>query len=164
MVSSAAVTPEDYLSSLPDERRAVMSQMRDLIRKNLPKGYVESMNWGMLSYEIPLDRYPDTYNGQPLGYVALAAQKNAYSLYLLGPYGDERELQKLRDGFAKAGKKLDMGKSCVRFKKPQDLALDALAEAIASTPPEAYIAQYEAVRSNTGPASTTVKKKAARKA
>jgi hypothetical protein len=160
MVSSAAVTPEDYLSSLPEERRAVMSQMRDLIRKNLPKGYVESMNWGMLAYEIPLDRYPDTYNGQPLGYVALAAQKNAYSLYLLGPYGDEPQLKKLQDGFAKAGKKLDMGKSCVRFRKPEDLALDAIAEAIASTPPEAYIAQYEAVRSK----MTTAKKKAAKKA
>lgn len=160
MVSSAAVTPEDYLSSLPEESRAVVSKMRDLIRKNLPKGYVESMNWGMLSYEIPLDRYPDTYNGRPLGYVALAAQKNGYSLYLLGPYGDEREAAKLREAFEKAGKKLDMGKSCVRFKKPEDLALDAIAEAIASTPPEAFIAQYEAVRGKTG----TTTKKAAKKA
>jgi hypothetical protein len=160
MVSAAAVTPEEYLSSLPEERRAVMSQMRELIRKNLPKGYVESMNWGMLAYEVPLERYPDTYNGQPLGYVALAAQKNAYSLYLLGPYGDERQAAKLRDGFAKAGKKLDMGKSCVRFRKPEDLALDALAEAIASTPPEAFIAQYEAIRSTTA----TARKKAAKKA
>jgi len=138
----------------------VISQIRDLIRKNLPKGYVESLNWGMLSYEIPLERYPDTYNGQPLGYVALAAQKNGYSLYLLGPYGDESQAEKLREGFAKAGKKLDMGKSCVRFKKPEDLALDAIASAIASTPPDAFIAQYESVRSQTAAA----KKKATKKA
>ena len=138
----------------------MISQIRDLIRKNLPKGYVESLNWGMLSYEIPLERYPDTYNGQPLGYVALAAQKNGYSLYLLGPYGDESQAEKLREGFAKAGKKLDMGKSCVRFRKPEDLALDAIAAAIRSTPPDAYIAQYESVRSQTAAA----KKKATKKA
>jgi hypothetical protein len=164
MVSSAAVTPEEYLSSLPEERRAVMSQMRDLIRENLPEGYVEAMNWGMLCYEIPLDRYPDTYNGQPLGYVALAAQKNAYSLYILGPYGDEAQAQKLRDGFARAGKKLDMGKSCVVFKKPEDLALDVIAEVIASTPPEVHIAQYEKVRSSTATAKKKAAKKAAKKA
>jgi hypothetical protein len=164
MVSSAATTPEDYLASLPEERRAVISQIRDLIRKNLPKGYVESLNWGMLSYEIPLERYPDTYNGRPLGYVALAAQKNGYSLYLLGPYGDEGQAAKLREGFEKAGKKLDMGKSCVRFKQPADLALEAIADTIRSTPPEAFIAQYESIRSRTASAKTAQKKKAAKKA
>ena len=169
MVSSAAKTPEAYLASLPEERRAVISKIRDLIRKNLPKGYVESMNWGMLCYGIPLERYPDTYNGEPLGYVALAAQKNSYSLYLLGPYADEAEVEKLREGFAKAGKKLDMGKSCVRFKKPEDLALDVIADSIRSTPPDAYIAQYEAVRSKMAsakkaPAKKPTTKKAAKKA
>jgi hypothetical protein len=160
MVSSAALTPEDYLASLPEDRRAVVSQIRDLVRKNLPKGYVETMNWGMLTWEIPLERYSDTYNGQPLGYVALAAQKNGYSLYLLGPYGDEGQAAKLREGFARAGKRLDMGKSCLRFKKPEDLALDAIAAAIASTPPDAFIAQYESIRSKTA----TARKKAAKKA
>jgi hypothetical protein len=160
MVTPAAIAPDEYLASLPEERRAVVSRIRDIIRENLPAGYVESVNWGMLSYEIPLSRYPNTYNGQPLGYVALAAQKNAYSLYLLGPYGDERQAAKLRDGFARAGKTLDMGKSCVRFRKPEDLALDAIAEAIASTPPDAFIAQYESIRAKTA----TAKKKAARTA
>ncbi len=142
----------------------MISQIRDLIRKNLPKGYVESMSFGMLCYGIPLERYPDTYNGQPLGYVGLAAQKNSYSLYLLGPYGDEGGAAKLREGFEKAGKKLDMGKSCVRFKKPEDLALDAVADCIRSTPPDAYIAQYESIRSKTASAKTAQKKKAAKKA
>lgn len=146
MVKSAAQTPEAYLAELPEERRKVIAQLRELIRKNIPKGYVESVNWGMLTWEIPLKKYPNTYNGQPLGYVALAAQKNSYSLYMLGPYADPKQTEELRAAFDKAGKKLDMGKSCVRFKKPEDLELNAIAKAIASTPPERYIEQYEKVR------------------
>ncbi|HEX8617027.1 MAG TPA: DUF1801 domain-containing protein [Thermoanaerobaculia bacterium] len=160
MVKVSENTPESYLDALPDERRAVMAELREVIKQNLPAGYVESASLGMLTYEIPLARYPDTYNGKPLAYVALAAQKNGYSLYLLGPYGNEAQAAALRDGFARAGKKLDMGKSCVRFRKMGDLALDAIARSIASTPPEAFIQQYEAARANTAAA----KKKAVRKA
>ena len=83
MVSSKAKTVEDYLDELPPDRRAVVSAVRDLVNANLPEGYVETMNWGMIAWEVPLSRYPVTYNKQPLGYVALAAQKNAYSLYLM---------------------------------------------------------------------------------
>ncbi len=136
---------DEYLAGLPEDRRAVMSQMRDLVRKNLPKGYVENVG-GMLSYEIPLEKYPNTYNRQPLGYVALAAQKNGYSLYLLGAYADPAQAAQLKAAFAKSGKKLDMGKSCVRFKKIEDLDLEAIADVIRSTPPEKYIAMYEAGR------------------
>jgi hypothetical protein len=146
MVTSAAQTPEAYLAELPEERRKVVSQLRDLVRKNIPKGYVESMSSGMLSWEIPLKKYPNTYNGKPLSYVALAAQKNGYSLYLMGVYGELGQAEELRKAFEKAGKKLDMGKSCVRFKKPEDLELDAIAKAIASTPPDRYIEIYEAAR------------------
>lgn len=124
----------------------MVEQLRDLIRRNLPKGYVESMNWGMLSYEVPLETYPNTHNGQPLGYVALAAQKNGYSLYLLGADANPEEAAKLKDAFAKSGKKLDMGKSCVRFKKLDDLDLKAIGAAIKSTPPKKYIELYEAGR------------------
>ena len=144
MVSSRATTVEQYLSELPEDRRAVVEAVRDLIRRRLPAGYRESMSWGMISYEIPLERYPDTYNKQPLGYVALAAQKNAYSLYLLGVYADPAQEARLREAFRAAGKKLDMGKSCLRFRKLDDLPLDALGDLIASTPPDAYIALYEA--------------------
>jgi hypothetical protein len=100
----------------------------------------------MLTYVVPLSRYPTTYNKQPLAYVALAAQKHHYALYLSGVYGDPAQAAALREGFAGAGKKLDMGKSCVRFKRLDDLALDAVRAAVASTPPEAFIAQYEASR------------------
>ena len=84
MVSSKETTPAAYLASLPPERRKVVAAVRAVVKKRLPKGYVESMNWGMLAYEIPLSRYPDTYNKQPLMFVALAAQKNNYALYLTG--------------------------------------------------------------------------------
>jgi hypothetical protein len=159
MVKSAATNVDQYLAELPEERRGVMTAMRKLIRKNLPRGYVESMNWGMICYEIPLKQYPDTYNGQPLIYVALAAQKNKYSLYLTGTYASVGKDEELRAAFKAAGKKLDMGKSCVRFGSLDDLELEAIAKAIASTPPKRYIELYEAARAKT----KTVSKKAAAK-
>lgn len=145
MSSSKAATVEAYLRALPEDRRAVVSAVRDVVLKHLPEGYREAMNWGMISYEIPLERYPDTYNKQPLGYVALAAQKHYYVLYLIGSYDDPARAR-LEEGFARAGKKLDMGKSCLRFRALDDLPLDAIGEAVASTPPAAFIAQYEAGR------------------
>lgn len=145
MVRSEAKTADEYLRDLPEERRAVVSELRAFIRRNLPGGYAESVNWGMLSYEVPLERYPDTYNGQPLSYVGLAAQKNNYALYLTTAYADPEQGEALREAFAKAGKKMDMGKSCLRFRKLDDLPLDALGKFIASTPPEKLIAIHEAV-------------------
>jgi hypothetical protein len=100
----------------------------------------------MLNYGIPLSRFPNTYNGQPLCYAALAAQKNYCSLYLMSVYGDKKHEAKLRDGFKAAGKKLDMGKSCVRFKSSDDLPLDVVGDLIASVPVEKWIAIYEASR------------------
>ncbi len=143
---SAAKTVEEYLASLPDERRKELSTVRAVVKKKLPKGYVEGMAYGMIYYHIPLARFPETYNGQPLCYVGLAAQKNHLALYLMGAYGSADSASKLQKGFARAGKKLDMGKSCVRFKAANDLALDAIGESIASMSPEAYIALYEKSR------------------
>ena len=134
MPRSSATTPEAYLAELPSERRADIAAVRDVIRKNLPEGYGESMNWGMISYGVPLERYPSTYNKQPLCYVGLAAQKNYNALYLMRVYGDKAQEKRLRDAFKKAGKKLDMGKSCVRFKKAEDLPLETIGEIVASTP------------------------------
>ena len=148
MATSKAATVDQYLDELPAERREVVSTMRDLVRRNLPKGYAETMNWGMISYELPLARYPKTYNGQPLSYVALAAQKNYYALYLMGAYQGSEQAKQLAAAFERAGKKLDMGKACLRFKKLDDLPLDAVARTIASTPPEQFIAQFEAARGN----------------
>jgi hypothetical protein len=146
MVQSKAGTVQEYLDELPEERRAVVAAVRDVVLENLPDGYRESMNWGMISYEIPLERYPVTYNKQPLSYAALAAQKNYYSLYLMSCYENSEGEGFLRDAFEKAGKKLDMGKCCVRFKKLDDLPLGAIGEVVARTPPEALIEKYEASR------------------
>ncbi|HET8775896.1 MAG TPA: DUF1801 domain-containing protein [Thermoanaerobaculia bacterium] len=143
MVRSSAQSVDEYMDALPEDRRTVIAELRELIRKHIPKGYDEAVSWGALYWQIPLKRYPDTYNGQPLGYVALASQKNYFSLYLFAPYMDPRWAAELKEGFRKAGKKLNMGKSCVRFKKPDDLALDVIAKAIAAIPPDEYIAMYE---------------------
>lgn len=146
MASSTAQTVDEYLAELPPERRTVVSTLRDLIVRSLPHGYEETVAWGMISYGVPLTRYPKTYNGQPLGYVALAAQKNHYSLYLMGVYGDPAREAWLREQFETAGKRLDMGKACVRFRKLEDLPLDAVAKLVASISPDEYIAIYERSR------------------
>jgi hypothetical protein len=146
MARSNATTVQAYLDELPEERRAVIAAVRKVILRHLPKGYREAMNWGIINYEIPLERFPDTYNGQPLTYVALAAQKNHYALYLMCVYGDDNRQSWLRTAFEKAGKKLDMGKSCVRFKRLEDLPLDVIGQVVAATTPEQYIARYESVR------------------
>ena len=145
MAKSVATTVEEYLGELPDERRAVVAAVRDVVRRHLPEGYHETMNWGMISYEIPLARYPVTYNKQPLSYAALAAQKNHYAVYLM-PAGDPGQAARLRDAFAKAGKKLDVGKACIRFKSLDDIPLDAIGDVVAAFPPEKWIEIYEASR------------------
>ncbi|HET6899910.1 MAG TPA: DUF1801 domain-containing protein [Vicinamibacteria bacterium] len=146
MVRSAATTVAQYLESLPADRRAVVATVRALIRKKLPRGYEETMNWGVICYELPLSRYPDTYNGQPLACVALAAQKNHFAIYLWAAYGDPASRTALVEGFKKAGKKLDMGKGCVRFRRLDDLAPEAIGRAISRSSPARLIAQYEASR------------------
>ena len=146
MVKSAASTVAAYLRALAQDRREVVSAVRDLLVEHLPKGYRESMNWGMISYEIPLARYPTTYNGQPLLYVAIAAQKHHIALYLHGVYQDAKQERALKEGFKRAGKKLDMGKSCVRFRALDDLPLDVVGTIVSRTTPEQMIAQYEKVR------------------
>jgi hypothetical protein len=145
MASSKAATVEEYLLELPKDRRAVVSAVRDVVLRNLPAGYREMMTYGMITWGIPLEEYPNTYNGQPLGYAALAAQKNYYALYVM-TYMDPAMDQWLRDEFQKAGKKLDMGKSCVRFKKLDDLPLEVIGRLIASTPPREYVTLHEQAR------------------
>ncbi len=144
MVSSKETTPAAYLASLPAERRKVISALRAVVKENLPKGYVESMNWGMLAYEIPLSRYPDTYNKQPLMYLALAAQKNNYALYLTSVASDKALMDRLTKAYKAAGKKLDMGKGCLRFKTLEELPLDVIADMVASTSVERRIELSEA--------------------
>jgi hypothetical protein len=146
MAGSKAPTPEAYLDELPPERAKFVSRLRDLVNANLPDGYSERMNWGMISWEVPSERYPDTYNGQPLVYAGLAAQKNYTALYLNCVCGSEERTERLKARWAASGRKLDMGKSCLRFKRPEDVAEDVLAETIRSIPVDRFIAEYEAGR------------------
>jgi len=146
MTGTAGPTVPQFLASLPPERRKVMAAVRKLVRANVPAGYREAMGYGMIAWTIPLKRYPDTYNGQPLCYVALAAHKTGYSLYLMSAYQDSKEMAFLERAFKTAGKRFDMGKSCLRFRAIEDLPLDAIAKVVAGTSVDDYIARYERIR------------------
>lgn len=146
MFTGKAKTVSEYLRALPPERRAVLSKLRTVIKKSLPKGYEEAMNWGAITYAIPLKRFPDTYNKQPLCYAALAAQKSHFSLYLMAAYGNGDHAKWLASEFHKRGKKLDKGKACIRFKSIDDLPLDVIAESIRQIPVERYIEIYQMSR------------------
>ncbi len=143
---SGAETVEEYVESLPEDREQQIAQVRDVILANLPDGYVETMNWGMISYEIPLETHPNTYNGKPLLYAALASQKNHMAVYLSGVYGVDGAEPAFRARYLATGKKLDMGKSCVRFKTIEDLPLELIGETIASLSPEEFITGFEKAR------------------
>ncbi len=145
-MQSDARTPEDYLAGLPDDRREAIATVRDVVNAHLPDGYVETMEWGMLSWVVPLSRHPETYNGKPLAYVSLASQKNHLALYLMALYSDGPELPWLQQQYAERGLRLDMGKACLRFKRLDDLPLDVIGELIAMTPVESLIARHEAAR------------------
>ena len=149
MASSKAAIVEAYMQELPQERREVVAALRALVNLHLPQGYAETMRWGMISWEIPLTRYPATHNQQPLGHVALAAQKNHYALYLMGVYAESQDEKDLRQAYARAGRKLDMGKSCLRFRKLDELLAEEVGAIIASMPVDACIAHYEASRART---------------
>jgi len=146
MTRSTATTVAEYLAALPADRRAELAAVRRVVRKHLPRGYRETMAAGIITYEVPLSVYPDTYNGHALWYAALAAQKGYSSLYLMAVYGSKPLAQRLKAGFRAAGKKLDMGKSCIRFRRADDLALDVIGEIVASTPLPAYVAIAKAAR------------------
>jgi maltooligosyltrehalose synthase len=142
--TSAAVAA--FLAELPADRRRELEAVRAVVRRNLPAGYEEALSGKLLVWQVPLEAYPDTYNGHPLWYTALASQKNYLSLYLMNAYGNPALARLLREGFKAAGKKLDMGKSCVRFRAADDLALDVVGEVVASTPMGRYITLAKSVR------------------
>lgn len=150
MVSSKVKTVSEYLKSLPPERAKVIRAVRKVIVDNLPKGYEETMNWGMISYEIPLKTYPITYNKQPLSYAGLAAQKNNYSLYLMGLYWNKEQEEWFVNEFKKRKLKLNSGKSCIRFNKLDDLPLDVIGKTIGKISVYEYIKHYENVMKKKG--------------
>ena len=144
---SEAETVQEYLAELPEERREAISAVRAVILENLPDGYEESMSWGMIAYEVPLSTYADTYNGQPLAYAALASQKNHMAVYLTGIYMDEEAREKFEADYRATGKRFDVGKSCVRFRKLDDLPLPVIAEAIRYLPADEFVERVKEVHS-----------------
>ncbi len=141
---------EDYFFDLQPEQRAVLYPVIDAVRDAMPPGYVLGMHWGMPGWTIPLETFPNTYNGQPLAYVSLAAQKNYNSLYLMGLYGDPAADAAFRAEWAASGRKLNMGKSCLRFKTLADVDLAIIARTVASIPVDRYLATYQRIKPAAG--------------
>ena len=144
-MQSSATTVEQYLSELPADRREALENVRSIILDSLPVGYEEVMNWGMITYQVSLESYPDTYNKKPLMYAALGSQKNHMAVYLTGIYMDEEVHQKFEKAYRATGKRYDVGKSCVRFRKLDDLPLQLIGESIALFGMKEFIRQVKEV-------------------
>ena len=146
MPHKTTMSVTEFLAQLPAERRREVRRVRTLIRRHLPAGYEEVISKGMLVYQVPPARYAETYNGHPLWYVALASEKSYLSLHLMGVYGHAPLAERLRAGFRSAGKKLDMGKACVRFRTADDLAPEVIGEIVGALAPDRWIAIAQAAR------------------
>jgi hypothetical protein len=171
-MQSPVKTVREYLASLPADRRAAVSAVRDVIRANLDADYEEGIQYGMIGYFVPHRIFPAGYHvdpTKPLQFAALASQKNYMSLYLMGTYcgctegpgGETADATWFRQAWARTGKRLDMGKACIRFKRLDDLALDVVGEAIRRLPAKTYVQRYEEVL---GATRTPRKAKPVRKA
>ncbi|HMS99117.1 MAG TPA: DUF1801 domain-containing protein [Saprospiraceae bacterium] len=146
-MQSKATTVEEYLNELPEDRIAAMLQLQKTIKKNLPKGFSEEMNYGMLGYVVPHKLYPAGYHCDPklpLPFLAIASQKNFIAIYHMGIYADPRLLDWFTKAYAELNiGKLDMGKSCIRFKNPAKIPFDLIGELVSKMSPQQWIAMYE---------------------
>lgn len=144
---SEVKTPKEYLDSLPEDRNEAVTELRKVILKNLPKGFEECMSYGMVGYVVPHSKYPNGYHCDPklpLPFMAIASQKNFVALYHMGIYADQKLLQWFTDEFPKHSKaKLDMGKSCVRFKKLDQIPYKLIGELVSKISAEKWIETYE---------------------
>ena len=166
-MQSKAKTVAEYIASLPSDQREVLAAVRTVILANLDRGYQEAMQYGMVGYSVPHSRFPAGYHcdpKQPLPFAALAAQKNSFSLHLMGLYMNPDELKWFTQAWKASGKKLDMGKACVRFKKLDDVALDVVGEAFRRVSADAWIATYEATLAGSAQRKAGGKKAPAKKA
>jgi hypothetical protein len=146
-MQSAAASPDEYYANLPEDRKTAMMQLRKVLKKNLPKGFQEVMNYGMPGFVVPHKLYPAGYHCKPedpLPFIGLASQKNSINFYHMGIYAEPKLLKWFTSEFPKhSKKKLDMGKSCVRFKKPEDIPFELLGELAGKITPHQWIALYE---------------------
>jgi hypothetical protein len=148
-MQSSAATPEEYFADLPADRKHAMSELRNVIKKNLPKGFAETMGCGMVNYVVPHAKYPAGYHcdpKSPLPFLAIASQKNFIAVYHMGVYADPKLLKWLTVEYPKHVKgKPDMGKSCLRFKKPGEIPLKLIGELVSKMTPDDWIKIYEKV-------------------
>lgn len=158
-----ATTVAEYLAGLPADRRVEVSTVRDVVRHHMPHGYVEGLDWGAITWSIPLTRLPDTYNDRPLCYVALGTHKSFNTLYLMGVYGDPTRRTALENAFKKSGKRMDMGKSCLHFHAAADLPLDAIGKLIAAISSEKWVELYEKSRQGRKTSAKAMKKAKAKR-
>jgi uncharacterized protein YdhG (YjbR/CyaY superfamily) len=146
-MQSKAATVDDYMAELPEDRQAAVSKLRKLIKKNLPKGFEECINYGMIGYVIPHKLYPPGYHCDPklpLPFMNIASQKNFVAVYHMGVYSDSKLLKWFTDAYAKAGVgKLDMGKSCIRFKNTDKIPYELIGELASKITPQQWINTYE---------------------
>lgn len=136
-----------YFAGLDPVKRDSINPVFEVLTESIPEGYQLGMHWGMPTWVVPLETFPDTYNKQPLAFVGLAAQKNYNSLYLMFLYSDSEDEAAFRSEWATTGLKLDMGKSCLRFRSPADLDLGIIARAVSATPVEHFLTTYQRVQS-----------------
>lgn len=159
-----ALTVSQWLASVPAERKDAINAVRDAVNEHLPAGYKETVDWGMLAWVVPLATLPDTYNGHPLMLAALGAHKKLMTIYLMTVYGDPTIREEFEAAFKKAGKKLNMGGSCVHFKTLDDLPLNVVGDTIARVAVDEYVARYHQSRAKvkSKKSSTTKAKKGKR--
>ncbi len=146
-MQSKATTVDAYIAELPEDRQKAITELRKVIKKNLPKGFQEHMSYGMMGWAVPHSKYPAGYHCKPtdpLPFMGLASQKNFIAVYHMGIYADPKLLKWFTDAHAKASpKKLDMGKSCIRYKKTEDIPFKLIGELVAKITPDEWIATYE---------------------
>lgn len=146
-MQSKAATVDAYLAEVPEDRQKAMAKLRSVIKKNLPKGFKEGMGYGMMGWSVPHSIYPAGYHcnpKDPLPFMGIASQKNSINLYHMGIYANPKLLKWFQDAHAKASaKKLDMGKSCIRYKKPEDIPFELIGELASKITPQEWIEMYE---------------------
>lgn len=148
-MQSKAVTPDEYFETLPEDRKKIMSELRKVIKKNLPKGFEEQMSYGMVGYVVPHSLYSEGYHCDPklpLPFMSIASQKNFIAVYHMGIYAEPKLLKWFTAEFKKKSKtRLDMGKSCLRFKKPEHVPLQLIGQLAGKMTPKEWIAIYERI-------------------
>jgi hypothetical protein len=159
-----ALTVKQWLASVPAERKDAINAVRAAVNEHLPQGYEETVDWGMLAWVVPLATLPDTHNGHPLMFAALGAHTKLMTLYLSSVYGDPRLRREFEIAYRRTGKKLNMGGSCVHFKKLDDLPLDVVGDTIARVAVDEYIERYESSRTKKSPKKKTKTKTKTKKA